>query len=606
MKRYLTTTLIAVLCIIVSAGKSSAVLPPEVKKELADLSRELRGVTTLVRKKQIDEAKALIQKIEDRVGELKIAEDERDRAYTGLAVTLERAKELIPVSFSAEIAPILKDKCIRCHDEAMACANLRLDSYANMGKGGRSGPLLIPRNPQRSLILAKVTTPEDQQRMPKNAERLSDEEIKKLALWISGGAEFDGEDMTTIVSEIMAEKKPPVNVVMADGTESVSFRNDVAPWLVGVCMGCHGGNNPRGGYSMETFEKLLQGGPTGNTIVPGDPDASYMVDLVLRQKPLKMPAGNQTFLKRSQAQSLETWIREGAHFDGTDAKSPLRRLVPTTEELEAAAMAAMSESEFKDRRVKQAESTWKQVAPREQATAAVSDNLYVYGNVSQARLGEISGWGEAQVSALKSEFKLPAGEQVWRGRLIVFVTKDRFDYEEFNTVLMNRRTPAGVSGHTLINGNLETAYVAMHDVGDTEQAESLGTQHLLNALLARAFLARRSQTFPDWLQHGFGLLQCGAPADSPFMKALPQRAAAAVATVTDPARLFSDGTLGPNEVGPVGLLLTRFLINNGGLPRLTQLLTELQTGTPINTALERVYGQPPNTLGQAFLKSGGR
>ena len=40
-----------------------------------------------------------------------------------------------------------------------------------------------------------------------------------------------------------------------------------------------------------------------------------------------MPAGNQVQIKRSQAQALEKWIREGAHFDGVDGKATLRSLV---------------------------------------------------------------------------------------------------------------------------------------------------------------------------------------------------------------------------------------------------------------------------------------
>ncbi|MCA9082641.1 MAG: hypothetical protein KDA81_01230 [Planctomycetaceae bacterium] len=592
---------------LLNTGMCQAALPPEVKKELSDLTRELRTVTGLIRKKQIDEARAVIQKIEDRVEELAIPEeDQRDRSYVALMTTLIRSKDGIPVSFEKEIAPLLKEKCIRCHGVEQVCANLRLDTYANMGRGGRSGPVLIPRNPQRSLLLAKVMNENPQQRMPQGGERLSDDEIRLLANWIAGGAEFDGEDVTSPIGDSMVEKKPPVKVVMADGTETVSFKDDVAPWLVGVCMGCHSGNNPRGGYSMETFEKLLSGGPTGNTIVPGDPDSSYMVDLVLRQEPLKMPAGNQTFLKKSQALALEKWIQEGAHFDGKDAKASIRSMVPTPEEREAALLASMSDQEFAERRKQQAATLWKSVAPRESFESVTSTNLYVLGNADESRLAQISSWGEAQVSSLTAKYKLPDGDQPWRGRLIVCVTKDRFDYEEFNTVLMNRRTPPGVSGHVSINQNLETAYVALHDVGDTENADRLTTQQLLNSLLAQAFLLRRGAAMPDWFRSGFGLLESGLGTDSAFMKTIPQRAAEAVSTITDPGTLFRDGTLSPDEVGPVGMLMTRFLINHGGTARLQQLAMEIQNGTPAQNALEKVYSENAANLGRAFIQSGGR
>ena len=340
----------------------SAALPPEVKKELTELNRELRPVTGMIRKKQVDEAKAIIQKVEDRIKELEIADDERDRSLTALRTALQRAKVAIPVSFEKEVAPIVKAKCLRCHGADQPKANLRLDTYANMGRGGRSGPLLLPRNPQRSLIMARLTA-DAPQRMPQGGMKLSDDEISIIGRWIAGGAAFDGEDVTAPVGDSMVEKKPPVKVVMADGSETVSFKDDVAPWMVNICLRCHSGANPRGGYNITSFEQLLTDGDTGSTIVPGEPDNSYIVDLVLRQDPIKMPAGNQVQIKRSQAQALEKWIKEGAHFDGVDSKATLRSLVPTEEELANAKLAAMSNKEFSERRLEQAETIWKRVAP---------------------------------------------------------------------------------------------------------------------------------------------------------------------------------------------------------------------------------------------------
>ncbi|MCP4787358.1 MAG: hypothetical protein GY903_01435 [Fuerstiella sp.] len=583
-------------------------LPPEVKKELTELNRELRPVTVMLRKKQVDEAKAVIQKVEDRIKELKLADDERDRTWTALKTALLRAKRAIPVSFEQEVAPIIKDKCLRCHGEDQPRANLRMDTYANMGRGGRSGPLLLPRNPRRSLIMARLTA-DAEDRMPQGEAQLSDDEIGIIGRWIGGGAAFDGEDVTAPIGQSTMEKKPdkpPVKVVMADGTESVSFKDDVAPWMVNVCMRCHSGANPRSGYNITTLEQLLSGGDTGSTIVPGDPDGSYIVDLVLRQDPIKMPAGNQVQIKRSQAQALETWIKEGAHFDGVDGKATLRSLVPTEEELASAKLAAMSVIEFSDRRIEQAESTWKRVAPREDAKSVTSENLHVYGNLPESRLEEFSRWGEEQVASMTSRYKLPGGAKPWRGRLIVYATKDRFDYEEFNTVLLSRRTPRGVSGHSVVSPNFDNVYVALFDVGDADSADALNAKQLLNSLLAQAYLMRDGGTVPDWLRHGFGLLECGAVAESQYLQLAPQKAGASLATISNPATIFDDGTFSPEEVGPVGFLLTRYLINNGGIGKLQQLVGELRTNRNAGRAVQATYGQNAAVIGQAFLRTGGR
>ena len=605
--RYSTTSLL-ITVLLFSFPAADAALPPEVRKELSDLSKELRPVTGMIRKKEVDEAKAIIKKIEDRLTELEIAEDEKDRSYKSLQTALQRAKGAIPVSFEREVAPIVKAKCMRCHGAGRASGNLRLDTYANMGKGGQNGPLLIPGSPQRSLMMARIMTDNAQARMPKGGAKLTDDEINVIGKWISQRAAFDGEDMTAEIGESAMEKKPPkpeIKVVMADGTETVSFKDDVAPWVVNVCLGCHSGNNPRGGYNLTTFETLLQGGDTGNTVVPGDPDGSYIVDLVLRQDPIKMPAGDQMRIKRSQAQALEKWIKEGAHFDGTDPKATLRSLVPTEEEMEAARLASMSDAEFSERRKEQAKSLWDRVAPREETSTSTTENLYVYGNLPQSRLDQIGAWGEEQVASLTSKYKLPNGQKPWRGRLILFVTKDRFDYEEFNTVLMNRRTPRSVSGHAVVSAGVANAYVAMHDVGDAGDANALPTQQLVNSFLAQAYLLRAGGTVPDWLQQGFGILESRAGNTSPYFQEIPQKAAAAVSTLNNPATLFENGTFEPDEVGAVGYLLTRYLINNGGMGKLSQLVRNMQTNRNVSRAVEATYGQSAANLGQAFLRSGG-
>jgi hypothetical protein len=281
-------------------------------------------------------------------------------------------------------------------------------------------------------------------------------------------------------------------------------------------------------------------------------------------------------------------------------------LVPTEEELEAAKLAAMSNAEFSERRIEQAASLWKRAVPREEALSKTTDNLYLYGSVTQSRLDEMAAWGETQVANLSSKYKLPDGAAPWRGRLVVFVMKAQFDYEEFNTVLLDRRTPRGVSGHTVVTKNFDTAYVAMRDTGDSDSADFLNDRQLLNSLLAQAYLTRDGVNLPDWLQQGFGLMESGAGPDSPYLKALPQKAATALSGLSNPAGLFDDGTFPPDQAGAVGLLLTRFLINHGGVAKLSQLVGELQTGGNAGRAIQATYGQSAASLAQAFLQSGGR
>ena len=391
MMRFATSILCLSVLLFVFTASVTAALSPEVKEELSALTKELKTVTSLIRKKQVDEARALVQKATDRFKELKIDEGERDRTLSAFQTSLKRATGQLPVSFEQHVAPIFKDNCLGCHSGNNARADLRLDTFAAIQARNQAKPFIVPRAPARSLLYARVSTQNAQLRMPKNRPGLDVADAETIGRWILQGARYDGTDASAPIGSSMtasaeAKQKVKVKVVMADGSETVSFRKDIAPWMVNVCMNCHTGDNARNGYRLTTFEDVLTDGETGSTIVPGDPDSSYIVDLVLRQDPLKMPAGNQTRLKRSQAKLLEKWIKEGAHFDGTDPKASIRSLVPTAAELASQALASMSTEDFQQRRRAQADSFWKQVNPREESNSVETKDLIVYGNIAESRL----------------------------------------------------------------------------------------------------------------------------------------------------------------------------------------------------------------------------
>ena len=239
--------------IVNATSVASANLPPETRKELADLMKELKDVGGFVKKKEVDKAKELIKKAEDRVKELAIPEDEKDRTFASFKSSLEKAKNLIPVSFEHEVAPILRENCTRCHGADQAGGMLRLDTFNGIAKGGRNGVPVAPKIPARSALVLRMASDVEQQRMPKGGAKLPQDQIMIVARWIEQGANFDGTDRDALIDDSAVEKKPPVEVVMADGSETVSFKDDVAPWLVNICMGCHSGNNPRGKFRIYNF-----------------------------------------------------------------------------------------------------------------------------------------------------------------------------------------------------------------------------------------------------------------------------------------------------------------------------------------------------------------
>ncbi len=84
--------------------------------------------------------------------------------------------------FENRIRPMLAQSCFACHTNSQM-AGLRLDSRADILKGGTSGPALVPGDPDKSLIVNLVR----EGKMPKSGH-LQDQQITDLVKWIKDGA----------------------------------------------------------------------------------------------------------------------------------------------------------------------------------------------------------------------------------------------------------------------------------------------------------------------------------------------------------------------------------------------------------------------------------
>jgi hypothetical protein len=100
------------------------------------------------------------------------------------------------LSFNETIQPILSENCYACHglDSAARKASLRLDraefAYAPHEK---SGPAIIPGNPDRSPLVRRVESDDPKFRMPpEEAHRtLKPEQIALLRQWVKEGAHYE-------------------------------------------------------------------------------------------------------------------------------------------------------------------------------------------------------------------------------------------------------------------------------------------------------------------------------------------------------------------------------------------------------------------------------
>ncbi len=97
-----------------------------------------------------------------------------------------------------------------------------------------------------------------------------------------------------------------------DPIEEISYANNVQPIFNNSCTGCHGAS---GAVRLTSFAALM--GSTGNNygnnvVVPGDADASGLVDKIEPnpEHGSRMPIGGA--LTTTEIQTIRVWINEGA------------------------------------------------------------------------------------------------------------------------------------------------------------------------------------------------------------------------------------------------------------------------------------------------------
>jgi hypothetical protein len=105
------------------------------------------------------------------------------------------AAELSPEQtdlFEREIRPILAENCYRCHSDhaEKLKGGLRLDTAEHLHAGGKSGPEIVPGDPDASRLIQAVRYTDPHLQMPPEKKRLRKEAVERLESWVKLGAPF--------------------------------------------------------------------------------------------------------------------------------------------------------------------------------------------------------------------------------------------------------------------------------------------------------------------------------------------------------------------------------------------------------------------------------
>ncbi|MFZ2277666.1 MAG: c-type cytochrome domain-containing protein [Prosthecobacter sp.] len=116
-------------------------------------------------------------------------------ACLAACTTLQAAGDA-PVDFVTQIKPILADRCVECHNSETLLGELNLQTRALAFKKRKAGPVIVPKNAEKSMLYLVLTLPpKDVKAMPATGHRIPKDEVNLIRQWITEGANWpDGKE----------------------------------------------------------------------------------------------------------------------------------------------------------------------------------------------------------------------------------------------------------------------------------------------------------------------------------------------------------------------------------------------------------------------------
>ncbi|MCR9201775.1 MAG: hypothetical protein NXI04_24275 [Planctomycetaceae bacterium] len=125
----------------------------------------------------------------------------------------------------------------------------------------------------------------------------------------------------------MAHADEAITAAKTNLGRAVDFDKDIAPIFRANCVACHNRTKREGDFIIEDVVSILKGGGSGDVVVPGKPDDSYLYNVAARVEESYMPPLPNTVqakaLTPEQVGLLRQWILEGAKASEATAASTL-------------------------------------------------------------------------------------------------------------------------------------------------------------------------------------------------------------------------------------------------------------------------------------------
>jgi uncharacterized membrane protein len=218
----------------------------------------------------------------------------------------------------SQVSAILTDSCTLCHAPPSPAGGLRLDGYAGLMKGGKSGPAVVPGDPEKSEIIRRLRGLSEPRMPISGPPWLADDKIALIEQWIKAGAKEGG---TANAEQRSSGVQPTTN---SGDAQRVKY-GQVAPIFQARCVKCHAAKGQLGpppeGIRMDSYEAVIKGGERP-IVIPGKGAASPLLRSVLGQSHPRMPMDGPPYLDAAETDLIALWINNGAP-DSSGKAAPL-------------------------------------------------------------------------------------------------------------------------------------------------------------------------------------------------------------------------------------------------------------------------------------------
>lgn len=495
------------------------------------------------------------------------------------------------VSFVNDVAPILNNRCGGCHIRAARGA-FQMNTYDMLMKGPpKSGKVIFPGDTKSSILIEKIVEKE----MPPNGAGIPAAELTTLQKWVQEGAKFDGKDPAAQVTTYIAASTnatrggPVATVQMATGKESVSFARDIAPIFVDHCVGCHGPQQPRNNFNLNTITSLIKGGDRGEPVLPGKAADSLIIKKLRgTAEGMRMPQRAPALPEMTIAK-IEKWIDEGAKFDGPDVNQPIEQVASI-----AKALASTHDQLSKDR-AKMAEANWQLGMPGTKPSKFESANFLVMGNVGENVLADIAKRAESLAPKVADTFKAPRDQPLVKGRVTLFVFGERYDYGEFGKMVEKHDLPAASRGH--FRFSVVDAYgVVLAPKGNEYDLDTLIAQQL-----AAVYVASLGKGVPHWFAEGCGRVMASrmAPGSDKRVAEWDDELSGLVGSAKA-ADDFLKGKMPPESADICAASFAKFLMSER---QFVNLMDALRKGAEFQKAFGDTMGGTPEKAAAVWIRN---